>query len=185
LCSSILIITLVNSIPKIRLQTSRQISVILASLIVAVLTMGSYSLNAPGIIDDSEDQSIIKANTPNVLAFGMSSRNYDLGLEVSSTNTEVMDNIKPDEISNQSYLMRCGFCHGSNLEGIPSLGITLEDSLFLQNIDINQTIEFLKAGRMPNSEDSISGGVMPGFSWLPESELEEIATFIKSKNISE
>ena len=185
LCSSILIITLVNSIPKIRLQTSRQISVILASLIVAVLTMGSYSLNAPGIIDDSEDQSIIKANTPNVLAFGMSSRNYDLGLEVSSTNTEVMDNIKPDEISNQSYLMRCGFCHGSNLEGIPSLGITLEDSLFLQNMDINQTIEFLKAGRMPNSEDSISGGVMPGFSWLPESELEEIATFIKSKNISE
>ena len=185
LCSSILIITLVNSIPKIRLQTSRQISVILASLIVAVLTMGSYSLNAPGIIDDSEDQSIIKANTPNVLAFGMSSRNYDLGLEVSSTNTEVMDNIKPDEISNQSYLMRCGFCHGSNLEGIPSLGITLEDSLFLQNMDINQTIDFLKAGRMPNSEDSISGGVMPGFSWLPESELEEIATFIKSKNISE
>ena len=185
LCSSILIITLVNSIPKIRLQTSRQISVILASLIVAVLTMGSYSLNAPGIIDDSEDQSIIKANTPNGLAFGMSSRNYDLGLEVSSTNTEVMDNIKPDEISNQSYLMRCGFCHGSNLEGIPSLGITLEDSLFLQNIDINQTIEFLKAGRMPNSEDSISGGVMPGFSWLPESELEEIATFIKSQKISE
>ena len=185
LCSSILIITLVNSIPKIRLQTSRQISVILASLIVAVLTMGSYSLNAPGIIDDSEDQSIIKANTPNVLAFGMSSRKYDLGLEASSPNTEVMDNIKPDEISNQSYLMRCGFCHGSNLEGIPSLGITLEDSLFLQNIDINQTIEFLKAGRMPNSEDSISGGVMPGFSWLPESELEEIATFIKSKNISE
>ena len=185
LCSSILIITLVNSIPKIRLQTSRQISVILASLIVAVLTMGSYSLNAPGIIDDSEDQSIIKANTPNVLAFGMSSRNYDLGLEASSTNTEVMDNIKPDEISNQSYLMRCGFCHGSNLEGIPSLGITLEDSLFLQNMDINQTIDFLKAGRMPNSEDSISGGVMPGFSWLPESELEEIATFIKSKNISE
>ena len=185
LCSSILIITLVNSIPKIRLQTSRQISVILASLIVAVLTMGSYSLNAPGIIDDSEDQSIIKANTPNVLAFGMSSRKYDLGLEASSPNTEVMDNIKPDEISNQSYLMRCGFCHGSNLEGIPSLGITLEDSLFLQNIDINQTIEFLKAGRMPNSEDSISGGVMPGFSWLPESELEEIATFIKSQKISE
>jgi len=184
LCSSILIITLVNSIPKIRLQTSRQISVILASLIVAVLTMGSYSLNAPGIIDDSEDQSIIKANTPNVLAFGMSSRNYDLGLEASSTNTEVVDNVQPGKISNQAYLMRCGVCHGSNLEGT-SLGVTLADSLFLQNMDIKQTIDFLKAGRMPNSEDSISGGVMPNFSWLPESELEEIATFIKSQKISE
>ena len=184
LCSSILIITLINSIPKIRLQTSRQISVILASTIVAVLTMGSYSLNAPGIIDDSGEQSIIKANTPNVLAFGMPSRNYDLGLEASSTNTEVMDNIKSDEISNQAYLMRCGVCHGSNIEGT-SLGVTLADSLFLQNMDIKQTVDFLKAGRMPNSEDSISGGVMPNFSWLPESELEEIATFIKSQKISE
>ena len=184
LCSSILIITLVNSIPKIRLQTSRQISVILASSIVAVLTMGSYSLNAPGIIDDSGEQSIIKANTPNVLAFGMPSRNYDLGLEASSTNTEVVDNVQPGETSNQAYLMRCGVCHGSNLEGT-SLGVTLADSLFLQNMDIKQTVDFLKAGRMPNSEDSISGGVMPNFSWLPESELEEIATFIKSQKISE
>jgi len=184
LCSSILIITLVNSIPKIRLQTSRQISVILASSIVAVLTMGSYSLNAPGIIDDSGGQSIIIASAPNVLAFGMPSRNYDLGLEASSTNTEVMNNIKPDEISNQAYLMRCGVCHGSNIEGT-SLGVTLVDSLFLQNMDIKQTVDFLKAGRMPNSEDSISGGVMPNFSWLPESELEEIATFIKSQKISE
>lgn len=185
LCSSILIVTLVNSIPKIRLQTSRQISVILASVIVAVLAMGSYSLNAPGIINDSEDQSLIKANTPNVLAFGMSSRNYGRGVEANSTNTEVINNIKPGEISNQAYLMRCGFCHGSNLEGIPSLGVTLADSLFLQNMDIKQTIEFLNTGRMFDSEDSISGGVMPGFSWLPESELEEIATFIKSQNTSE
>jgi hypothetical protein len=185
LCSSILIITLVNSIPKIRLQASRQISVILASVIVAVLTMGSYSLNAPGIIDDSEDQNITKTNIPNVLAFGMSSRNYDLDIEVKPINTEVKDNIKSGDISNQAYLMRCGFCHGSNLEGIPGLGVTLADSLFLQNMDIKQTIEFLNAGRMPNSEDSISGGVMPSFSWLPESELEEIAWFIKSQKISE
>ena len=185
LCSSILIITLINSIPKIRLQTSRQISVILASTIVAVLTMGSYSLNAPGMIDDSGDQSIIMASTPNVMAFGMSSRNYDLDEEANPINTEVVDNVQPGEISNQSYLMRCGFCHGSNLEGVPGLGVTLADSLFLQNMDIKQTIEFLNAGRMFDSEDSISGGVMPGFSWLPESELEEIATFIKSQKISQ
>ena len=183
LCSSILIITLVNSIPKIRLQASRQISVILASVIVAVLTMGSYSLTAPGTIDSSEDQSIIKASTPNVLAFGMASRKYDLVEEANPVHIEAMDNFKPDDISNQAYLMRCGVCHGSDLEGT-GLGVTLTESLFLQNMDIKQTIEFLNAGRMPNSEDSISGGVMPSFSWLPESELEEIATFIKSQKIS-
>ena len=183
LCSSILIITLVNSIPKIRLHASRQISVVLASVIVAVLTMGSYSLTAPGTIDSSENQSIIKASTPKVLAFGMSSRNYDLGEETNPVHIEAIDNFKLDDISNQAYLMRCGVCHGSELEGT-GLGVTLTDSLFLQNMDIKQTIEFLNAGRMPNSEDSISGGVMPSFSWLPESELEEIATFIKSQKIS-
>ncbi len=185
LCSSILIITVFNSIPKIRLHASRQISVVLASVLVAVVTMGSYSLTAPGTIDNSEDQNIIIANTPNVLAFGVPSRSYDLVKETNAVNTEGMDNIKSDDISSQAYLMRCGFCHGSNLEGIPGLGATLEDSLFLQNMDIQQTIQFLNAGRMPNSEDSISGGVMPSFSWLPESELEAIAMFIKAQKISE
>jgi len=185
LCSSILIITVVNSIPKIRLHASRQISVVLASVLVAVVTMGSYSLTAPGTIDNSEDQNIIIANTPNVLAFGMSSRSYDLVEEANAVNTEGMGNIKSDDISSQTYLMRCGFCHGSNLEGIPGLGTTLKDSLFLQNMNIQQTIQFLNAGRMPNSEDSISGGVMPSFSWLPDSELEAIAMYIKSQKISE
>jgi mono/diheme cytochrome c family protein len=115
----------------------------------------------------------------------MSSRSYDLVEEANAVNTEGMGNIKSDDISSQAYLMRCGFCHGSNLEGIPGLGATLEDSLFLQNMNIQQTIQFLNAGRMPNSEDSISGGVMPSFSWLPDSELEAIAMYIKSQKISE
>jgi len=41
-------------------------------------------------------------------------------------------------------------------------------------------VEMLTVGRMPNSDRSISGGVMPGFSWLSESELNEIAKYIKS-----
>ncbi len=40
----------------------------------------------------------------------------------------------------------------------------------------------LKLGRMPNSDNSISGGVMPGFSWLSESELNEIASYLKTAN---
>ena len=82
-------------------------------------------------------------------------------------------------------MSRCGFCHGANLEGIDGLGVTLIDSTFLQNMDLEETIEFLKVGRMINSEESISGGVMPGFSWLPEEELEEIADYIKSISVEE
>ena len=81
-------------------------------------------------------------------------------------------------------IKRCAFCHGANLEGIECLGATLTDSEFINNMDLEAIIEFLKVGRMINSENSISGGVMPGFAWLPEEELEEIAGYIKSNNPS-
>ena len=116
------------------------------------------------------DSSIAKP----VAAFGMVSRSYDFIEPVNATIDESAD------LNSQAYMSRCGFCHGANLEGIDGLGVTLIDSAFLQNMGLEETIEFLKVGRMINSEESISGGVMPGFAWLPEEELEEIAGYIKS-----
>ena len=72
--------------------------------------------------------------------------------------------------------------HGADLNGIDGLGVTLKDSMFLKDMSTDAIVEFLKIGRMPNSEDSISGGVMPGFNWLETSELDEIAVFIKERN---
>ena len=173
LCSSILIITLVNSIPKLRLTVSRQLSVGLIAVIISVLSMGSYSLKAPGMINISNAETVVSITKP-VAAFGMVSKSYDF-IEPVNASTEESANL-----NSQTYMSRCGFCHGANLEGIDGLGVTLIDSTFLQNMDLEETIEFLKVGRMINSEESISGGIMPGFSWLPEEELEEIAGYIKS-----
>ena len=173
LCSSILIITLVNSIPKLRLTVSRQLSVGLIAVIISVLSMGSYSLKAPGMINISNTETVVSIAKP-VTAFGMVSKSYDF-IEPVNASTEESANL-----NSQTYMSRCGFCHGANLEGIDGLGVTLIDSTFLQNMDLEETIEFLKVGRMINSEESISGGIMPGFSWLPEEELEEIAGYIKS-----
>jgi len=177
LCSSILIITLVNSIPKLKLNTSRQFSVSLVAVVISLLSMGSYSLKAPGVINVSNTEVIVATTEP-VSAFGMMSRSYD-PIEIVKTGTK--DFV---DIDNQAYMNRCAFCHGANLEGIEGLGATLTDSEFINNMDLEAIIEFLKVGRMINSENSISGGVMPGFAWLPEEELEEIAGYIKSNNPS-
>ena len=173
LCSSILIITLVNSIPRLTLTVSRQLSVGLIAVIISVLSMGSYSLKAPGMINISNAETVVSMAKP-VAAFGMVSRSYDFIEPVNASAEESVN------LNSQNYMSRCGFCHGANLEGIDGLGVTLIDSTFLQNMDLEETIEFLKVGRMINSEESISGGVMPGFSWLPEVELEEIPGYIKS-----
>ncbi len=173
LCSSILIITLVNSIPKLRLTVSRQLSVGLIAVIISVLSMGSYSLKAPGMINISNAETVVSIAKP-VAAFGMVSKSYDF---IEPVNASIEESVN---LNSQTYMSRCGFCHGANLEGIDGLGVTLIDSTFLQNMDLEETIEFLKVGRMINSEESISGGIMPGFSWLPEEELEEIAGYIKS-----
>ena len=178
LCSSILIITLVNSIPKLRLTVSRQLSVSLIAVIISVFSMGSYSLKAPGMINISNAETVVSIAKP-VAAFGMVSRSYDFIEPVNASAQESAN------LNSQNYMSRCGFCHGANLEGIDGLGVTLIDSTFLKNMDLEETIEFLKVGRMINSEESISGGVMPGFSWLPEEELEEIADYIKSISVEE
>ena len=109
----------------------------------------------------------------------MGSRKYEIQEKGDFTVMNVMNN---EPFSNEKYESRCGFCHGADLNGIEGLGVTLKNSVFLRNMTTDEIVEFLKAGRMPNDEDSISGGVMPGFNWLEASELEEIANFIKIDN---
>ena len=178
LCSSILIITFVNSIPKLKLMFSKQMTLVLTASIVSIISMGSYSLNAPGVID-SENLTIIETPVVEVQAFGMSSRSYDIQDDSGFYSPPIVDQ---STSFNEKYNARCGFCHGADLNGIDGLGVTLKDSMFLKDMSTDAIVEFLKIGRMPNSEDSISGGVMPGFNWLETSELDEIAIFIKEGN---
>jgi len=178
LCSSILIVTFVNSIPKVKLMFSKQMTTALMAALVSIISMASYSLNAPGVIDSVQLNEI---NRPvvSVQAFGMASREYEIQ---DQSNFTAMNVSNIESSSNKKYESRCGFCHGADLNGIEGLGVTLKNSAFLKNMTTNEIIEFLKIGRMPNAEDSVSGGVMPGFNWLETSELEEIAIFIKSNN---
>ena len=108
----------------------------------------------------------------------MSSRSFEIIATANAEKSEESDN----NLSNDNYDNRCVFCHGSNLQGIPGLGTSIKDSMFLKKMNVDEIVIFLKEGRMPNSSDTLSGGVMPGFSWMPEEEIQDIARFIKSAN---
>ena len=139
-------------------------------------------MQAPGYFVYKDPTALNNQKSNKVVAFGMASRS--IGFEIEATegpiDSKLVENRSQSGLEN--YLKRCVFCHGNNLEGVVSLGVSLQDSDFVSESSLNELIEMLKLGRMPNSDKSISGGVMPGFSWLSESELNEIAYYVQSVN---
>lgn len=79
------------------------------------------------------------------------------------------------------YAQNCAVCHAPDLRGVEGLGVDLVESEFVQATPMEELVEFLKEGRMPGSPQSVSGGAMPGFAWMPEDELQAIAAFLKAQ----
>ena len=82
---------------------------------------------------------------------------------------------------NEKYALNCLACHGAELEGVEGLGASLADSRFVGRKTVGELVTFLKVGRMPGDPESVSGRPMPGFGWLPDAELTEIAEFVKRR----
>lgn len=81
---------------------------------------------------------------------------------------------------NEKFALNCVACHGTDLAGVEGLGVSLADSAFVGGRTVEELVAFLKVGRMPGDPASVSGQSMPGFGWLPEDELREIAAYLKS-----
>jgi mono/diheme cytochrome c family protein len=88
----------------------------------------------------------------------------------------------PGAQGNEKFELNCLACHGAELEGIDGLGVSLTDSAFVGRKSAGELVAFLKVGRMPGDPDSVSGRPMPGFAWLPEADLAEIAAYIKGRH---
>ena len=84
--------------------------------------------------------------------------------------------------SNDRFLLNCVACHGVQLEGVEGLGPSLARSSFVGRQSVQELVAFLKAGRMPDDPASVSGRSMPGFAWLTEADLVDIATYVKGQN---
>ena len=82
--------------------------------------------------------------------------------------------------ANARYEESCLACHGVDLKGVEGLGGPLVGNPFVEDRSVAQLVEFLKVGRQSTDAASVSGRPMPGFSWLPPADLEEIAAYIKN-----
>ncbi len=83
---------------------------------------------------------------------------------------------------NGKYALNCIACHGAALEGVEGLGVSLAGSAFVARKSVPELVAFLKVGRMPGDPESVAGRPMPGFAWLPEADLTEIAAYIKARH---
>ena len=114
----------------------------------------------------------------NVAPFGFASREP---VDVPPLEMAPAQSVLAVEAGNQSALfaVQCTACHGADASGIEGLGVSLIDSALVKESSADALIEFLKVGRLPNSPDSISGVPMPGFSWMTQEQLAEIADYLK------
>jgi mono/diheme cytochrome c family protein len=80
------------------------------------------------------------------------------------------------------YLFNCIACHGAGLEGIDGAGPALATSPFVVRQTVAGLVAFLKAGRLRDDPASVSGRSMPAFAWLPETDLQALAAWLKSRS---
>lgn len=76
------------------------------------------------------------------------------------------------------YERQCVACHGAERQGVDGLGVALAGSELIKSTTTEELIAFLKVGRMPNDPASLTGGVMPGFMWMPDADLRAIADYL-------
>lgn len=127
-----------------------------------------------------------------VTAYAASATGVAAGGEARTANTVPVIAPPPERASakaaeaaaglNEKYGTNCIVCHGPDLKGVQSLGVNLLASKFVATRSAAELVEFLKVGRMPDDPATVTGQPMPGFGWLSEADLAEIAAFIKSRS---
>jgi len=120
-------------------------------------------------------------NPDGVAPFGMASRQPK---PVADAATEAPEAAATESLAaqNQLFGVHCQSCHGADGKGIEPLGVTLVGSTYVQSKTEAELVAMLKVGRMPGDPDSVKGRVMPGFAWMTDEQLNELAGFLKAQN---
>lgn len=77
----------------------------------------------------------------------------------------------------------CASCHGKNAEGMPKLGKNLHDNEFVQGLDDEELLAFLKQGRPafhPLNERKVDMPPRGGNPALTDEDLRLIAKYMRS-----
>ena len=173
LCTGILVISFINSLPRLRMNLRRHTATAAATAGVAAVSMAAYAATAPGYVDVEAAVASLPAElvTEPVAPFGMASR--------AAVAVAVKRVAAVDAGGNNLYNTQCIACHGPAGSGVEGLGVALVGSEFVATRSTDELVAFFKAGRMPGDPDSVSGRSMPGFAWVAEDELAGVATYLK------
>jgi DHA2 family methylenomycin A resistance protein-like MFS transporter len=165
---AILAISILTSWPKLAL--GRRLASLTAGGLVAGVAAGVLGIAAVSGIPLSFGGAVTTPVAVNVpAAFGYTARS----VADESTTTPVSAD------GAALYALHCVACHGADRRGVAELGVTLVGSPYITRIDSAELVAFLKVGRMPGQPGNVSGRVMPGFSYLPETELQALVDFLR------
>ncbi len=206
LCTGILLLSFVNSLPKISMNLKRHLVLGAAAMVAAFVGMGLWGVRAPGYIDvaDAAQAEPERIQLAAVAPFGMQARKArDVGGTYNKEGVapfgmvqrlpKPVDGAAPAEeaamasagmLADQNALfgVHCVACHGQDGLGVEPLGVTLVGSAFIKRKSQDELVAMLKVGRTPDSPDTVKGRVMPGFAWMSDDQLNELAAFLKSQN---
>jgi len=121
-------------------------------------------------------------NKDGVAPFGMTSRKPVPVAEAPVATEAVAAGNALLADQNATFGTHCQSCHGADGKGIEPLGVTLVGSSFIKSKSQDELVAMLKAGRLPGDPDSVKQRVMPGFAWMNDEQLGELAEFLKAQN---
>jgi EmrB/QacA subfamily drug resistance transporter len=166
-CTAILGMSLLNSLPRLRLNWRRQLAGIAG--LAGLAGSGTYALAVlvpGGLAVTAAERATAAAPdaAPRVAAFGEERR---VATDATITVADVAADASP-------YAQYCAACHGQAAEGLPGLGVNLRESALVRFSAAEELTEFLRAGRAVDDPANRTGRAMPGFGWLPEEALDRI-----------
>ncbi len=175
ICTAVLLLTLINSVPKLKMSGVRHISATAVMLLVAVfgslLYVNSSELT-PG--DPTGNLASSNAAETHVAAFGWMARQVDS----AAPQAAQADQVSGDVV----YLDNCSFCHGQTGEGIEGLGLTLAGSSFIAELDDEALKEFILNGRMDDDPANVTGQIMPPIDYLEGKEYTALIQYLRQIN---
>ncbi|MBL8629939.1 MAG: MFS transporter [Rhodospirillaceae bacterium] len=169
-CTAMLLIAILNSVPKLKLDGFKQLAALGFAAVMGV--GGILVFGAVSEIDSrlmSETVPTARAHTDsNVQAWAWKTRQHDIPGKVAPANAK------------QAFIDNCSACHGDNAQGLKGQGANLVASAFVKRLNDKELAAFIKSGRQPDSPDSTMKLLMPAFDYLTDEEIEQVIAYVRS-----
>ena len=174
ICSAILLVTLINTIPKFKMDGRRHMLAVVGATAVgffaSILYMNAFELANDDVASGESSRSMWRTYD-SVAPFGMARRRVEM-------QERDLSNVDGSAV----YFDYCSSCHGESARGLDQQGIDLVRSIFVARESDLALTEFLKVGRAEDATDSLTGELMPEFDYLEQEEIAAVINYLREIN---